>query len=181
MRFQQLSLTGAFLIEPEQRSDERGFFARAWCRREFEGQGIRHDWPQCNISFNKRRGTLRGLHYQEPPCGEAKLIRCTMGAIFDVIVDLRRGSPTYGSWYAVELTAENRRMIYAPEGFAHGFQTLADNAEVFYQMGAFHNPDAARGIRWDDPILAINWPACPERIISASDRSLQGFLPCSAS
>jgi dTDP-4-dehydrorhamnose 3,5-epimerase len=180
VRFRELPLTGAFLIEPERKADERGFFARAWCRAEFEAHGIRHDWPQCNISFNRRRGTLRGLHYQADPFGEAKLVRCTMGAIYDVIVDLRPGSPTQGRWAAAELTAENRRMVYAPAGFAHGFQTLTDNTEVFYQMGACYSQEAARGVRWDDPVLAIAWPACPERIVSAGDRNYPGFEPCGA-
>jgi dTDP-4-dehydrorhamnose 3,5-epimerase len=176
VRFQELPLPGAFLIEPERKADERGFFARTWCRREFAAHGIRADWVQCNVSFNKRRGTLRGLHYQLPPWGEPKLVRCTLGALYDVLVDLRPGSPHYGKWAAAELTAENRRMLYVPEGFAHGFQTLADDTEVFYQMGAYYHPEAARGLRWDDPALAIAWPDCPERILSAQDLSYPDFV-----
>ncbi len=172
MRFVELKLAGAFLIEPERRADERGFFARTWCRREFAAHGIRGDWVQCNVSYNRRRGTLRGLHYQAEPWGEAKLVRCTAGAVYDVIVDLRPGSPSYGRWEAVELTAEKRCQLYIPEGFAHGFQTLADDTELFYQMGREYRPEAARGLRWDDPALAIAWPACRQRVISAADLAL---------
>jgi dTDP-4-dehydrorhamnose 3,5-epimerase len=169
MRFRELPLGGAFLVEPEPAADERGFFARAWCRREFEAHGIRADWVQCNISLSRRRGTLRGLHYQAAPYGEPKVVRCTRGGMYDVIVDIRPGSPTFGRWAAAELTAENRRMLYAPPGFAHGFQTLADDTEVLYLMGEFYHPEAGRGLRWDDPALAIAWPRCPRRIISKRD------------
>ena len=176
MRFEELNLSGAFLIEPEPKTDERGFFARSWCRREFETHGIRCDWMQCNISFNARRGTLRGLHYQAAPWAEAKLVRCTMGAIYDVIVDLRPDSPTHGRWAAVELTAENRRMLYIPEGFAHGFQTLTDDAEVFYQMSQEYHAEAARGLRWNDAVLAIEWPDPQQAILSATDRNYLDFV-----
>ena len=175
MRFVELKLPGAFLIEPERRSDERGFFARTWCRREFAARGIRCDWVQCNVSYNSRRGTLRGLHYQAEPWGEAKLVRCTAGAVHDVIVDLRPDSPTYGRWEAVELTAENRWQLFVPEGLAHGFQTLADDTELFYQMGREHHPEAARGLRWDDPALAIAWPACARRTMSPADLAFPDF------
>jgi dTDP-4-dehydrorhamnose 3,5-epimerase len=178
VRFQELPLAGAFLVEPERRDDGRGFFARAWCRREFEDYGIRCDWVQCNLSFNRRRGTLRGLHYQRAPWGEAKLVRCVRGAAYDVIVDLRPGSPHYGRWAAAELTADNRRMLYVPEGFAHGFQTLEDNTELFYQMGQYYLPKAAAGLRWDDPALGIAWPACRRRLLSARDRAYPDFVPC---
>ncbi len=174
MRFEKLTLGGAYLIDPERKEDERGFFARSWCQREFEDHGIACDWVQCNISFNARSGTLRGLHYQAAPWEEAKLVRCTMGAIWDVIVDLRPQSPHYGNWTALELTAENRRMLYIPEGFAHGFQTLTEGAEMFYQMSQEYHAEAVRGVRWNDPALAIAWPECRERIVSAADRN----LPC---
>jgi dTDP-4-dehydrorhamnose 3,5-epimerase len=175
MRFEELHLGGAYVIEPERKEDERGFFARTWCRREFAAHGIDCDWVQCNISFNKRRGTLRGMHYQIAPHEEAKLVRCTMGALCDVIVDLRPNSPRRGQWAAVELTADNRRMLYVPPGFAHGFQTLADDTEVFYQMSEFHCPEAARGVRWNDPTLAIDWPECDKRIIATRDQGYPDF------
>src|SRR6266545_5676377 len=148
MRFRDTGLAGAFLLEPERRADERGFFARTWCHDEAAAHGISVNWVQCNVSFNRATGTLRGLHYQAPPWEEAKLVRCTMGAICDVIVDLRPASPTYRQWAAFELTADNRRALYVPTGFAHGFQTLADDTEVFYQMSAFYRAEAARGVRW---------------------------------
>lgn len=176
MIFTETSLEGAFLIEPERREDERGFFARTWCRREFGSHGLHKQWVQCNISFNRRKGTLRGLHYQTPPYEEAKLIRCTRGAIYDVIIDLRADSPTFTQWVAVELTADNRQMLYIPEGFAHGFQTLTDETEIFYQMSQFYAPEYASGVRWDDPALNIAWPA-GERTISERDRSYPDFLP----
>jgi dTDP-4-dehydrorhamnose 3,5-epimerase len=171
MRFQELALRGAFLIEPQRRKDERGFFARSWCRQEFAAHGLRVEWAQCNISFNSRRGTLRGLHYQVAPHAEAKLIRCTRGAIYDVIVDLRPHSPTFLRWSATELTAENRHMLFVPEEFAHGYQTLEDNVEVFYQMSTLYVPEAARGVRWDDPVLGIAWPNGKQRIISEADKN----------
>lgn len=168
------AVAGAYVIEPERIEDERGFFARTFCRREFEAAGLNASFVQCNISFNRHKGTLRGLHYQDPPHAEAKLIRCTMGAIFDVIVDLRRDSPTFKRWGSVELTASNRKMMFAPEGCAHGFQTLEDDSEVLYQMSGFYRPDAARGCRWDDPIFGIEWPPGP-RIISDRDRAFPDF------
>ena len=170
MIFQELSIPGVWLIEPEKQADHRGFFARAWCQREFEARGLTTSFVQGNISFNKKKGTLRGLHYQAPPYEEAKLVRCTQGALYDVIVDLRQDSPTRGQWLAVELSAENYRMLFIPAGVAHGFQTLADNTEIFYQMSEFYQADAARGIRWDDLELNITWPL-PEPIISPKDLS----------
>lgn len=140
--------------------------------------GIKVDWPQCNISFNAKRGTLRGLHYQIAPWAEAKLIRCTMGAIYDVLVDLRAISPQFGKWVAVELSAENRRELFVPQGLAHGFQTLSDNAEVFYQMSQVYHAESARGVRWDDPRLAIPWPDCGQRILSPKDREFPDFDSC---
>jgi len=176
MRFHELPVGGAFLIEPERKEDERGFFARAWCREEFAAQGIRCDWAQFNISYNRRRGTLRGLHYQTAPWGEPKLVRCTAGTIYDVIVDLRPSSPHYGRWSATELTAQSGRMLYVPEGLAHGFQTLTDDVEILYMMGQMYHPEAARGLRWNDPALGIAWPECDQRIISESDRSFPDFV-----
>jgi dTDP-4-dehydrorhamnose 3,5-epimerase len=157
-------------------SDERGFFARSWSAEEFKTHGMNSNLVECSISFNHRRGTIRGLHFQVAPYEEAKLVRCTRGAIFDVIIDLRTGSPTFRQWRAAELSAMNRMSIYAPEGFAHGFQTLEDDTEVFYQISAVYAPDAASGIRWDDPSVGINWPIT-NPTISARDRSLRPLNP----
>ena len=168
MRFIETKLKGAFILEPEFMEDDRGFFARTWCQREFEAHGLDHRLVQCNISFNRHRGTLRGMHYQVEPHAEAKLVRCTMGAIYDVILDLRPESATFKQWLAVELTAENRRMLFIPEGLAHGFQTLMDNTEVFYQMSEFYYPECARGVRYDDPDFAIEW-ALPVTLVSDKD------------
>lgn len=170
MRFVQTGLAGAWLIEPEPIADERGLFARTYCDREFADRGIAFRVVQCSTSFNALRGTLRGMHYQEGAAAEDKLVRCTMGAIHDVIVDLRPGSPTRLKWYAAELSAQNRRMLFAPKGFAHGFMTLVEASEVFYQMSEFYEPAAARGVRWNDPALGIRWPAL-EPILSETDRS----------
>lgn len=174
MIFTETKIKGAFIIEPERLEDERGFFARTWCQREFEARGLNTRLVQCNISFNKKKGTLRGMHYQAKPYEEAKLVRCTLGAIYDVIIDLCPDSPTFKQWVAVELNAENRKMFYIPEGMAHGFQTLADNTEVFYQMSEFYYPDYARGIRWNDPSLGIEWPI-KQIIISSRDKSYPIF------
>jgi dTDP-4-dehydrorhamnose 3,5-epimerase len=156
--FVETGLKGAFIIEPERLEDERGFFARTWCKREFESHGLSSRLLQCSVSFNARQGTLRGMHFQRAPHQEAKLIRCTMGAIYDVIIDLRPGSSTFKEHVAVELTAQNHLMLYAPEGFAHGFITLADNSEILYQMSEFYAPGHAGGVRWNDPAFAIPWP-----------------------
>ena len=174
MIFVPTALPGAFVVEPERREDPRGFFARTWCAREFEAHGLNPRLCQCSVSFNKRKGTLRGMHYQAAPHQEAKLVRCTMGAIHDVIIDLRPASPAFKQHVAVVLTAENRRMLYVPEGFAHGFQTLADDTEVFYQMSEFHSPGHARGVRWDDPAFGLVWPP-DDRIIIDRDRSYPDF------
>ena len=171
MKFLPTGLTGAVVIEPEPLRDERGSFSRTFCREEFRAHGIELTVVQCSVSFNVRRGTLRGLHYQAPPKAEAKLVRCTAGEAFDVIVDLRRGSPTFGRWFAIELTAAGGRMIYVPEGFAHGFQTLRDDTELFYMMSESYSPPHARGVRWDDPQLGIRWPMAPT-VMSARDREL---------
>jgi dTDP-4-dehydrorhamnose 3,5-epimerase len=165
---------GAVVIEPERLSDDRGFFARSFCTREFEARGMNPHVAQCNISFNPRRGTVRGMHFQRPPHAEAKLVRCTAGALWDVALDLRPGSPTLGRHFAIELSAENRRMLYLPEGFAHGYQTLADDTEVFYQVSAAYAPDHAGGVRWDDPAFDIAWPL-PVTAIADRDRAFPDF------
>ena len=174
MIFVETELRGAWLIEPERLEDERGFFARTWCQDEFAGHGLNPRLVQCNISFNRQKGTLRGMHFQIAPYEEAKLVRCTMGAVYDVILDLRPNSPTWGQWQAFDLTAENRYMLYVPEGLAHGFQTLEDNSEVFYQMSEVYHPECACGVRWDDPTFAIRWPL-DEPILSAKDRSYPDY------
>jgi len=174
--FVETKLKGAYIIEPERIGDERGFFSRTWCKREFQTHGLNPHLIQCNISFNRKKGTLRGMHYQVHPHEEAKLVRCTIGSIYDVIIDLRSDSKTYMQWIAVELTSANRKMIYVPEGFAHGFQTLTDNTEVFYQMSEFYAPESARGVRWDDPQFNIVWPD-DKRQISIRDQSFEGFSP----
>ncbi len=158
MIFTPTRITGVFIIEPELIEDERGSFARTFCRREFARHGLNPNLVQCNISFNRKRGTLRGMHYQAEPHAEAKLVRCTRGEIFDVAVDLRPDSPTYRDWVGVELSAENRRALYIPEGLAHGFITLTDDTEVFYQMSESYHPECARGVRHDDPAFGIDWP-----------------------
>jgi dTDP-4-dehydrorhamnose 3,5-epimerase len=175
MKFISIPLEGAYLIELEPVFDERGFFARTWCREEFLAHGLNPNFTQCSISLNKRRGTLRGLHYQDEPYQEAKLVRCSSGAICDVIVDLRPASPSYAKWFAVELTAANRKMIYAPEGFAHGFQTLADDAEVLYHITESYQPQYARGVRWDDPLFRVEWPN-RDPIISPRDKSFPDYV-----
>jgi dTDP-4-dehydrorhamnose 3,5-epimerase len=176
MKFVESELKGAFIIELELLEDERGFFARTWCRKEFEQQGLHPGWVQCNISYNKRMGTLRGMHYQIAPHAEAKLVRCTMGAIFDVIIDLRPDSKTFKQWISAELTAKNRKMIFIPEGFAHGFQTLVDDTEVFYQMSEFYTPEYARAVRWNDPQFNIHWPEA-DRVVSEKDQKIEDFNP----
>lgn len=174
MIFMETKIKGAFVIELERLEDDRGFFARSWCQEEFRAYGLTPELAQCNISFNKKKGTLRGMHYQVAPHKEAKLVRCTMGAIYDVIIDLRPKSPTFKQWVAVTLTAENYKMLYVPEGFAHGFQTLEDKTEVFYQMTAFYVRESARGVRWDDSLFGIEWPD-DDRMISAKDQQYPDF------
>ncbi|MDB6021436.1 MAG: dTDP-4-dehydrorhamnose 3,5-epimerase [Pedosphaera sp.] len=158
MKFSRTTLAGLWLIELELREDERGFLARTYCEQEFAAQGLNTHWPQCNLTLTKKRGMIRGLHYQADPKPEIKLIRCSAGAIFDVLVDVRRDSPTFGRWEGFELTDANHRMLYVPGGFAHGFQCIADNCEVFYQMSEVYIPELARGIRWNDPAINIQWP-----------------------
>ncbi len=169
MRFVSTSLAGAWVIEQERHLDERGWFARTWAVDELARQGLETGLSQCSASFNQRRHTLRGLHWQAPPAAEVKIVRCTRGAVYDVAVDLRPGSPTFRKWVAVELTAENGRAFYIPRGFAHGFLTLADATEVAYQISAPYTPAAGRGARFDDRWLGIDWPAAPA-VISARDR-----------
>ena len=170
MIFTETHIVGAYLIDLERVEDSRGFFARIWCEKEFESHGIAPCVAQANLSYNHLRGTIRGLHYQLPPHGEAKLARCTSGAVYDVIVDMREDSSTYLAWFGVELSTANRRMLYAPAGCAHGYQTLCDNSEVVYQVSQFYMPGVERGIRWDDPIFGIRWPI-PAQVVSAKDSS----------
>jgi dTDP-4-dehydrorhamnose 3,5-epimerase len=174
VRFIETKLSGAFVIEPERKVDERGFFARAFCQEEFCSRGLETQFVQCSISFNTKRGTLRGMHYQEDPHAETKVVRCTMGAIYDVIIDVRRGSPTYQAWIAVELSAKNRTMLYIPKGFAHGFQTLEVDTEIFYQISDFYHPECARGLRWNDPAFGVIWPIA-DVTMSGRDRNYPDF------
>jgi dTDP-4-dehydrorhamnose 3,5-epimerase len=176
MIFRETKLKGAFIIEIEKIGDARGFFARAWCEHEFEAHGLNVRWVQANMAFSKTRGTLRGLHYQVTPYEEAKLMRCTRGAIYDVIVDLRPESPTYLQWLGVELTADNHKALHVPEGCAHGYQTLTDDTETFYPVSQFYAPGFERGVRWDDPAFGIEWPETDEWIISDKDKSWPDYL-----
>ncbi|SMB92668.1 dTDP-4-dehydrorhamnose 3,5-epimerase [Hymenobacter roseosalivarius DSM 11622] len=170
MIFTETKLAGAFIIDMERLSDERGFFARSWCEDEFAARGIHQLPQQASISSNPKRGTLRGMHYQIAPHGESKLVRCTRGGIYDVVVDMREQSPTYGQWIGVELTADNFRMLFVPEYFAHGFITLQDNTDVAYQISAKYTPDAQRALRWNDPSIGIEWPVEPV-LLSEKDRN----------
>jgi len=174
IRFTATTLPGAFLIELEKHADHRGFFARTFCEREFESHGLQARYVQCSISFNLRKGTLRGMHFQAAPFQEAKLVRCSQGSIYDVIIDLRPDSPTFKRHLGVELSAANGKTLYVPEGFAHGFQTLQDNSEVFYQISQFYAPEHSRGVRWNDPAFGIVWPAA-ERTILERDQSYADF------
>lgn len=174
MEFLKTKLPGVVEIRIEAKPDERGFFARTWCQQEFEARGLAGKLAQCSLSFNKRKGTLRGLHYQVAPYEETKLIRCTQGAIYDVVVDLRPNSPAFRDWVGVDLTAEKHNMIYVPKGCAHGFLTLEDGSEVIYQMSEFQHAESARGVRWDDPAFQIKWPAKVE-VISERDRKYANF------
>jgi dTDP-4-dehydrorhamnose 3,5-epimerase len=174
MIFTPTPLAGAYLVDIEPRRDERGFFARTWCREEFEAHGLTGRLVQCNLSYNRWAGTLRGLHYQAEPFAEVKLVRCTRGALWDVILDVRPASPTRGQWLGVELTAENHHQLYVPEGFAHGFITLQDDAEAAYQVSQAYTPGMERGIRWDDPAFQIQWPR-QLRVISEKDAGWPDF------
>ena len=174
MNFTETRLQGAFIIEPERREDARGFFARVFCVDEFGAHGLEINLVQCSISFNKQMGTLRGMHFQTFPHEEVRLVRCTTGAVYDVVVDLRPDSPTFKQWMAEVLTSENRRMMYVPRGFAHGFLTLENNCEVLYQMSEFYHNENAGGVRWNDPAFGIEWPA-QVKLISERDRTFKDF------
>lgn len=176
MKFEPTAIDGAWLLELEPHSDERGWFARTFSREEFTARGLDPNVVHANTSFNARAGTLRGMHYQVEPHGECKLVRCTRGAIYDVIVDLRGGSGSFRAWYGIELLPDNGRMLYVPRGVAHGYQTLEDGSEVSYLMSREYVPTHARGVRWDDPAFAIEWPPA-ERVISKRDRSFPDFAP----
>ena len=176
MIFTAIPLEGAFVIEPEPFEDARGVFVRTWCQREFEARGLETRIAQCSTSWNKRKGTLRGMHYQVPPHAETKVVRCTRGSAYDVIIDLRPDSPTFTRHFCIVLTADNRKMVYVPAGFAHGFQTLEDETELFYQISEFYSPAYSRGLRWDDPAFGIAWPD-DERIIVDHDRNHPAFCP----
>ena len=171
MKFSRTKLDGVWLIELELRADERGFLARTFCEQEFAAHGLNTRWPQCNLTLTRQRGMIRGLHFQAEPKPETKLIRCAAGSVFDVLVDVRHDSPTFGQWEGFELTARNRRMLCVPGGFAHGFQCLCDDCELFYQMSEFYVPELARGVRWNDPQIGIRWPLA-EGQLSERDRAL---------
>jgi dTDP-4-dehydrorhamnose 3,5-epimerase len=175
MIFSETALPGAYVIDLERIEDERGFFARAWCERELTEHGLETRIAQSNVSFNKHKGTLRGMHFQRPPHQETKLIRCIRGGLFDVIIDLRPDSTGYKRWMGVELTADNRRMLYVPRGFAHGFQTLEDDTETFYMVSEFYTPEAEGGVRWDDPAFTVEWPLGPPTEISEKDQQWPDF------
>lgn len=180
MLFSETTLPGSFLISLDPREDERGFFARVFCEREFRDRGLESRVAQCSISSNRRKHTLRGMHWQAAPYAETKVIRCTRGSIFDVMIDLRRNSPTFLRHYGVVLSDVNRKMVYIPEGFAHGFLTLQEDTEVFYQMSQFYSPDHARGARWNDPAFGIAWPVTTGLTMHHRDRSYPDFQPDSS-
>jgi dTDP-4-dehydrorhamnose 3,5-epimerase len=172
----ETKLKGAYIVELEELKDNRGFFARAWCQHEFEKHGLNAHFVQANVSYSKKKGTLRGLHYQISPYEEIKLMRCTKGSVYDVIIDLRRASSTYAQWIGVELTSENHKMLYVPENFAHGFQTLEDDTEVFYPVSQFYTPGSERGIRYDDPAFGIKWPETKDLVMSEKDKCWPDFV-----
>ncbi len=171
MIFTESKLQGAFVIELDKKGDERGFFARTWCKKEFEAQGLCADFVQFNLAFNEKQGILRGMHYQVHPYEEVKLVRCTRGALYDVIIDIRKSSPTYRQWIGVELTQDNYTMLYVPKGFAHGYQTLKPQTEIIYQVSQFYTPNSEGGVRWNDPSVNIVWPDTGERTISPKDQA----------
>jgi len=173
--FTETKLQGAFILELDKREDDRGFFARSWCQKEFQAHHLNPRIVQCNVSFNRMKGTLRGMHYQTAPLAEAKLVRCTAGALYDVIIDLRPHSPTYKQHVSEVLSAANYKMMYVPEGFAHGFQTLEDDTEIFYQMSEFYSPEYARGVRYNDPAFGINW-MIGNPVIVDRDRNYPDFI-----
>jgi dTDP-4-dehydrorhamnose 3,5-epimerase len=171
MKFSRTTLDGAWLIEVEPREDERGFLARTYCEKEFQEQGLNTRWPQCNLTLTRKRGTIRGMHFQAEPKPEIKLVRCAAGAVYDVLIDVRRDSPTFGRWEGFELRAAEGRMLYIPGGFAHGFQCLTNNCELFYQMSEFFHPELAHGLRWNDPEVGVSWPI-PDPMVSERDSRL---------
>jgi dTDP-4-dehydrorhamnose 3,5-epimerase len=173
--FTETELPGAYVIDLERREDERGFFARAWCAKEFAEHGLSTTLVQANLSFNVRKGTVRGMHFQVEPNAEDKLVRCTRGAVYDVIIDLRPESGTYKQWLGLELDADSRRALYVPKGFAHGYQTLAPDTETFYQVSEYYTPEAEDGVRWDDPAFGIEWPDPANAFLSEKDRSWPDF------
>lgn len=175
MIFAPTKLPGATVVELKELRDDRGFFARSWCQREFQEQGLSANVVQANVSYNYRQGTLRGMHYQVSPYEESKLVRCTRGGVYDVIIDLRQGSPTFKQWIGVELTAANHRMLFVPEGFAHGFITLEDDTEVTYQVTQFYHPGSERGVRYNDPLFGIEWPIAVA-VISEKDKSWPDYV-----
>lgn len=174
MRFTESPIAGVFAIDLDPVEDPRGFFARTFCEEEFRARGLEPHFSQCSIAFTTRRGTLRGMHYQREPHGEVKLIRCTRGAVYDAVIDLRPGSPTFRHWFAVELTADNRRMLYVPKGLAHGYQTLEDQTEISYHMSTPYHPESAAGVRWNDPAFGIPWPL-PVTVIAERDDAYPDF------
>jgi dTDP-4-dehydrorhamnose 3,5-epimerase len=177
MIFTPTDIDGGVVIELKKIEDERGSFARAFCKKEFDDQGLKSDFVQGNTAVSHRKGTLRGMHYQQAPYAEAKLVRCIRGAVFDVAIDLRPASATYCQWVGVELTAENNRLLYVPEGFAHGYQALADNTELFYLVSQFYTPQAEKGVRWNDPRFGIAWPISDDILLSDKDRTWPDFTP----
>ena len=175
MKYTETKLQGAFIIEIEPLEDERGSFTRSFCRKEFEKLGLNSEIVQCNVSSNKKAGTLRGMHFQKAPFEETKIVSVTKGAIYDVIIDLRKESETYCKWFSIELTENNNKMLYIPKGFAHGFQTLVDDTIVYYQMGNYYNPEYTDGVRWDDPAFNIKRAECKNRVISEKDKIYKDY------
>lgn len=176
MIFTETQLKGLYIIEPERLADERGFFARTWCQKELASHGLENRLVQCSISYNPKKGTLRGMHFQTSPWEEVKIVRCTSGEIYDVVIDLRPDSPTFKKWFGLNLSQEERNMLYIPKGFAHGFMTLSDEVEVFYQMSEFYSPDHSGGLRWNDPAFGIRWPMAVH-LISERDNTYPDFEP----
>jgi dTDP-4-dehydrorhamnose 3,5-epimerase len=176
MIFRETALEGVWIIDVERFEDDRGFFARTWAPDEFERRGLDSTLAQCNLAWNHKKGTLRGMHFQRAPFEEVKIVRCTRGAIFDVVVDLRPGSPTFGRWISAELSEETRRMLYIPRGMAHGYQTLTDGVEAYYHVSAPYSPEHAAGVRWDDPRFGIIWPM-PPTVMSTRDKTWPDFVP----
>jgi dTDP-4-dehydrorhamnose 3,5-epimerase len=175
MIFTKTQLDGVCIVELEKREDERGFFARAWCKEEFEAHGLNAQWVQANVACTKKKGTLRGLHYQLAPYDEAKLVHCPKGAVFDVAVDLRPSSPHFRQWVGIELSEDNHKLLYVSQGFAHGYQTLTNNTQLFYLVSQFYAADCERGVRWDDPSFGIEWPEIGEKVVSEKDKSWPAF------